>query len=237
MYKGSDNTIGQKTYFKGSSTCNFYLKNYPFDIQNCHLTLTSMNLASHILVLTIRNLTFFGEKILSEYEVGEITYGNGSFFQRSSIEIEIKLKNMYVYFIISTYIPSLLLVIISYLPFWFDLDDFGNRVMVGITSLLVLAALFTQTSSVLPSTSYLKLIDIWFLCCILLDFFMIVLIVLVNSRNRNNFNILNSPGKKMTSKYVDMNFINKTSRLVVFILITSFVLSYLFYVIYIININ
>lgn len=46
--------------------------------------------------------------------------------------------------------------------------------MTALTSLLVLATLFTQVSASLPKTSYFKMVDIWLLFCIILIFFIIV---------------------------------------------------------------
>lgn len=51
--------------------------------------------------------------------------------------------------------------------------------MVSLTSLLVLAAFFTQTSQSIPKTSYVKLIDAWYLALICEDFFVIVALVCV----------------------------------------------------------
>lgn len=61
--------------------------------------------------------------------------------------MEIVLTNQYGYFITGAYVPTMLLVVISYLTFYFDLHDFTDRIMVSLTSLLVLAALFSQVIS------------------------------------------------------------------------------------------
>ncbi|KAK4315548.1 hypothetical protein Pmani_013239 [Petrolisthes manimaculis] len=52
-----------------------------------------------------------------------------------------------------------------------------DRIMVSLTSLLVLAGLFAQTCDSIPKTSYLKLIDCWYLALISQDFFIIVALV------------------------------------------------------------
>lgn len=54
--------------------------------------------------------------------------------------------------------------------------------MVSLTSLLVLATFFTQTSQTIPKTAYLKLIDVWFVALICEDFFIIMAVVLVEWR-------------------------------------------------------
>lgn len=53
--------------------------------------------------------------------------------------------------------------------------------MVSLTSLLVLATYFTQTSQNIPKTSYLKLIDIWFVALISQDFCIIMSLVYVET--------------------------------------------------------
>ncbi|XP_042880129.1 uncharacterized protein LOC122258337 [Penaeus japonicus] len=52
--------------------------------------------------------------------------------------------------------------------------------MVCLTALLVEAAFFTQTSADIPSTSDLKLVDIWFVFCIVALFLVMVGIVVIN---------------------------------------------------------
>lgn len=56
---------------------------------------------------------------------------------------------------------------------------FQDRIMVSLTSLLVLAAFFTQTSQSIPKTSYVKFIDAWYLALICEDFLVIVALVCV----------------------------------------------------------
>lgn len=65
---------------------------------------------------------------------------------RSGKTVTITLDNLYMYYVSSTYIPTFLLIFIGMLTFFFPLDDFNDRIMVSLTSLLVLAALFTQVS-------------------------------------------------------------------------------------------
>ena len=64
---------------------------------------------------------------------------------------------------LSTFIPTLILWLFGYSTLFIDMSDFGNRFMGAGTSLLVIATLFSAISNDLPKTSYMKLIDIWFL--------------------------------------------------------------------------
>ena len=53
------------------------------------------------------------------------------------------------------------------------------RLTISLTTLLVLYTLFSQTSSALPKTSYIKMVDIWFFFCISTLFFIIILHVII----------------------------------------------------------
>lgn len=53
--------------------------------------------------------------------------------------------------------------------------------MVSLTSLLVLAELFSQTSQSIPKTAYLKHIDVWYIVLISCDFLIIVVLVVIEN--------------------------------------------------------
>ncbi|XP_050727803.1 uncharacterized protein LOC127004285 [Eriocheir sinensis] len=102
-----------------------------------------------------------------------------SFPSFSPKQVEIKFTNQFGYYVGNAILPSTFLVTICYLTFWFSLDDFQDRIMVSLTSLLVLTGLLTQTSQSMPKTAYLKLIDIWYITFIFIDFLIIVVLVVI----------------------------------------------------------
>ena len=65
--------------------------------------------------------------------------------------------------LLNTFIPTLILWLFGYSTLFIDMADFSERFMGAGTSLLVLATQFAATSRDLPKTSYMKLIDTWFL--------------------------------------------------------------------------
>ncbi|KAG7173998.1 Glycine receptor subunit alpha-3-like 2, partial [Homarus americanus] len=88
--------------------------------------------------------------------------------------------NMSTFYVISTYVPTLIIVVIGILVFFFPLWNFNERVMVGLTGLLVEATFFSQVSASIPHTAYLKLVDIWFVYCILTLFLVVVALVVIH---------------------------------------------------------
>lgn len=109
--------------------------------------------------------------------------------------LELVLRNQYIYYISAAYVPSCMLLVISYLTYFFDVEDFSNRVTVALTSLLVLATLFSELVGGLPKTSYLKLIDVWFLGCIVASFLMVMCLVIIDKRKKEGV------GKKFAGQW------------------------------------
>ena len=74
------------------------------------------------------------------------------------------------YYLNQIYIPSLLIVIISWVPFWLDRDDTHARVGLGVTTVLTMTTLITSTNEALPKISYIKAIDVYLFTCFLMVF-------------------------------------------------------------------
>ena len=73
--------------------------------------------------------------------------------------------------ILTTYIPTILLIIISYFSNFFKPFFFEAIVVVNLTVMLVLVTMFISVSESLPKTSYIKMIDVWLVFVLLIPFF------------------------------------------------------------------
>jgi hypothetical protein len=62
---------------------------------------------------------------------------------------------------LTTYLPTLLICLVSFSTNYFKAMFFEASVTVNLTSLLVLTTLFISVSNSLPNTAYIKMIDIW----------------------------------------------------------------------------
>ncbi|XP_071524589.1 uncharacterized protein [Panulirus ornatus] len=181
LYSGANSTVKLVQQYTVKAMCQFQLHAYPFDTQECSLVYSIPDLAIGKILLLQEEMMFTGERRLLEYElVNETltTRGNMS----AALQLRLVFQNQYGYYIGNAVVPSLLMAAICYLTFYFDLDDFTDRIMISLTSLLVLAALFTQTSQSIPKTAYLKLIDIWYVTLITTDFLIIVMLVIIENQ-------------------------------------------------------
>ncbi|KAK8407258.1 hypothetical protein O3P69_002069 [Scylla paramamosain] len=178
VFDGAHNSLVLHKPISITLNCQFYLRTYPFDDQQCSFVyfLYNGNNVSFIL----NSVMFTGHPQLLEYEVvGTSGVVNNSAV--SSFSVVIKFTNQFGYYVGNAFLPSIFLVIICYLTFWFSLDDFQDRIMVSLTSLLVLTGLMTQTSQSIPKTAYLKLIDVWYIALIFMDFMIIVVLAVIEN--------------------------------------------------------
>ncbi|XP_037792353.1 acetylcholine-gated chloride channel subunit acc-1-like [Penaeus monodon] len=167
--------------------CQFRLQMYPFDTQQCILTYNISNMRDNYEFVK-GGVDFTGERRLLEYMlvkeqmISQVKKGPGA------VQVFFKFKNQYGYYIGNAVVPSLFMVVICYVTLFFDLHDFQDRIMVSLTSLLVLAALFSQTSQSIPKTAYLKHIDVWYIVLITIDFLIIIILVIIE-----NLRMMESP--------------------------------------------
>jgi len=58
------------------------------------------------------------------------------------------------YYVIQIYIPSSLIVVLSWMSFWLDRNAVPARVALGITTVLTLTTLISNTNAALPKVQY-----------------------------------------------------------------------------------
>ena len=82
----------------------------------------------------------------------------------------IKLKRKVVTELVTTYFPTILLLLITFTTIFFDKDLFGDAIAVNLTIMLVMTTIFTSKIEELPPTSDTKMIDLWLIYCLLVPF-------------------------------------------------------------------
>ena len=59
----------------------------------------------------------------------------------SNAGVAIKFKRRVEYHILNTFLQTVILILVGFLSFFFDVDNFSDRIMVTLTTMLVLATL------------------------------------------------------------------------------------------------
>ena len=89
---------------------------------------------------------------------------------REGICMTIFLKRSIMSEIMTTYLPSILLMMITYATTFFKPIYFEAALTVNLTNMLVMTTIFISVMERLPTTSYMKMIDIWLIFCQLVPF-------------------------------------------------------------------
>ena len=72
--------------------------------------------------------------------------------------------------ILTTYLPTLLLLMITYATAFFNEIYFEAKCTLNLTIMLVMTTIFTSKIAELPPTSDTKMIDFWLIFCLLVPF-------------------------------------------------------------------
>ena len=159
---------------------------FPFGEQNCKFWLifkdekddqakVILNKLDGELSDAVHNMTSNGD-----YRVSLIKNTVHYSGKRFGIEVCIHFKSQYSYYLFNNYLPSLLIFFIAYSTLYFPLTNFNERVMVSLTSQLVLATFFTQASDSTVHTPYVKMLDAWFAALIAFSFIIVVINVAIH---------------------------------------------------------
>ena len=96
----------------------------------------------------------------SEYTLGEISQQKAF---DNKMYISFTFYRTVPFHVVSSYLPTFLLHWISYGTMFIRYDNFQDRGSMSLTTLLVLISLYSETITLLPVTSYIKFIKIWYL--------------------------------------------------------------------------
>ena len=99
------------------------------------------------------------------------------------VHMTLKLKRKVVTELLTTYLPTILLLIITFVTIFFDKDLFGDAIAVNLTIMLVMTTIFTSKIEELPPTSDMKMIDIWLIFCLVVPFLEVILRTAIECMN------------------------------------------------------
>ncbi|MBN3300048.1 GLRA3 protein, partial [Amia calva] len=192
-------------------SCPMDLKNFPMDVQTCIMQLESFGYTMNDLIFEwqengpvqfAEGLTLPQFILKKESDLRYCTkhYNTGKF---TCIEVRFHLERQMGYYLIQMYIPSLLIVILSWVSFWINMDAAPARVALGITTVLTMTTQSSGSRTSLPKVSYVKAIDIWMAVCLLFVFSALLEYAAVNFVSRQHKELLRFRRKRKKNKNVE----------------------------------
>ena len=176
LFDPFNNIFEIKQRFRITYICTFFLKKFPFDKQSCEFSMRINRESNSSLTFTkdLTGVSYLGPTTINQFEIERITSDTGIDGNDIWFKYKIDMSRLYMNQIINTIFPTCLLWLLAYSTLFINVQNFNNRFMGSVTSLLVLASLLGSIQSGLPKTSYFKYIDLWFLWYITNIFFIII---------------------------------------------------------------
>ncbi len=188
QYHGDKNPLFYYRTYSTEFICEFVLRNYPFDTQECFMVFNLPTRLENLLNVNLTSVKYDGEKYLAQYIVKEFVIMDmhdntdeklTTSTTKSSQVVKFVLKRRFMLQLFTVYIPTFCVLVIMHTTHYYPIKDFEASVMVGLTGMLVMTTLLLSISNNLPSTNYIKLIDIWMLFGMSTPFFDIIIHTIV----------------------------------------------------------
>ncbi|KAG7163887.1 Glutamate-gated chloride channel-like 1 [Homarus americanus] len=202
MYGGDAARVVQRQHYSGIFVCAFDVFYYPFDVQQCSVQMQLASVSKELVAFTTeRSVAEYTQDLsLSRYYVSDFfTKVPSNHIRETLIEVGYTLTRRFTLIVLSIYLPSLMLLAIGYSTLYVKVQMLEVRLVVSLTTLLVLYTFFNQTSSSLPQTAYVKMIDVWFFFCTILLFVIIIVHVFVERMGQGDSIIRVVPASKGSS--------------------------------------
>ena len=112
-YKGSENSLQYSRDFYLRFSCQFDLRNYPFDTQICSVLISKPSKEDKFMKFMAKSLIYSGPKGLAEYFITSLEISEEDVHEEYDLKVDIQLKRRIAKHLQSTYLPSLCLLIIA----------------------------------------------------------------------------------------------------------------------------
>ena len=106
------------------------------------------------------------DKDLIMFAITDVSLANAG----QQVKMVIVLKRKIQKELLTTFLPTLLLLFMTYATSYFKSFYFEASVTVNLTIMLVMTTIFTSKIEELPPTSDTKMIDLWLIYCLLVPF-------------------------------------------------------------------
>ncbi|XP_004552867.2 gamma-aminobutyric acid receptor subunit beta-3 isoform X4 [Maylandia zebra] len=183
-----DGTVLYGLRITTTAACMMDLRRYPLDEQNCTLEIESYGYTTDdiefywkggetavtgVKRIELPQFSIVDYKLVSR----NVVFSTGAY---PRLSLSFKLKRNIGYFILQTYMPSILITILSWVSFWINYDASAARVALGITTVLTMTTINTHLRETLPKIPYVKAIDMYLMGCFVFVFLALLEYAFVN---------------------------------------------------------
>lgn len=169
--------------------CMMNLRRYPLDDQNCTLEIESYGYTDQDIRYCKQTGAEKEIKEIMNLRLPQFRVTNARLIRRKEnfstgnydrMSLSIKLNRSIGYFILQTYMPCLLITILSWVSFWINHEATAARVALGITTVLTMTTISTNVRASLPKIPDIKALDVYMLVSFAFVFMALLEYAMVN---------------------------------------------------------
>ena len=174
LFSGKDNAIFFTREYYQDYGCSFDLRFYPFDTQMCQMIFEIQGKTDNYVRFVkdgegiefrskdswkvgfgdrYTSLIILANKKLVEYEIQMVALYTKSKQNISRAMARVVFRRRMEFHVTNTFLQTFTLVCVGYLSLYFDVDNFTDRIMVTLTTMLVIATVSSSVSSVIFASS------------------------------------------------------------------------------------
>ncbi|XP_076068275.1 glycine receptor subunit beta-type 4-like [Oratosquilla oratoria] len=168
-------------------SCMMELSKFPLDSQVCTMEVASFSKTMKELSLLWKSenpVKMYKDLRMPQFEIMDIvattcqeSFQIGNY---SCLVAEFHMRRSIGFHLVQSYLPTILIVVISWVSFWMDVDSVPGRTTLGVTTLLTVSSKSSGIQGGLPQVSYVKAIDVWMGACTAFVFSALLEFTLVN---------------------------------------------------------
>ncbi|XP_046363555.2 glycine receptor subunit alpha-2-like [Haliotis rufescens] len=173
-----DGTILYSQRLSVTLACPMNLINFPMDKQTCHIDMESYSHTStdiYYEFATERDAVDSRPGVqIPDFLITDVTVGNcqnkyttGAY---TCLRVDVSIEREIGFYATQTYVPSILIVVLSWASFWIDHEAVPARISVGLLTVLTITTQSSGARAQLPRVPYVKAIDVWMSACLVFVF-------------------------------------------------------------------
>ncbi|CAH3132706.1 unnamed protein product, partial [Pocillopora meandrina] len=168
----------------------FRVLSYGFDITQIRYKWIDVSLYSTDMAeFFVMNQTLASDKV--KYMIGKYCWFD-------YLDVNFHVRRRIGHYVIRIFFPCILCTVVSWLPFWMDRGEIGDRGALGITTLLTEVFLLQYTNDSMPRVSYVKAADLFLIVSFAFTFMALLESVIVYNYKKRFFIAESAQSKSLT---------------------------------------
>jgi len=210
----NDSIIRYSSRFNFDVACNMEFHRFPVDEQYCQIKFESFGFTNKQIQMAWLNAS--NSNVNANISLAQFDYKitlmdsySTDYYDISypGLIMKLHLTRQLTYHVVQTYIPSTVFVIVAWLSLFVPAESVPGRVGMGMTTLLTLTAMFSSVRQNVPRVSYVSLLDIWMLSCMIFVFSCILEFIVVTVHLRSGKKALGERIERVAKLVIPLAFL------------------------------